>query len=158
MKKIIVFCLLFLIAMFGLKFSRIENKSSVIEIFGEYETVAIVTDENVEIEERKCVKNGKQRIYTYDKSEESLLQEHMIGNELEGIVLHFSLEIDFSYFQQLFKGNLTRASQIENISVYYGYVSSYPKSVIHKGKFVNAQLAKTDNGWVLGFPVILTGF
>ena len=42
--------------------------------------------------------------------------------------------------------------------IYYGYYSNFKDYRYVDGKKINFQLAKTGEGWILGLPLIETGF
>ena len=97
--------------------------------------------------------------YTYFESEElkELLQKINQIEGVKGFNLYFSSDVKYDYFQSQidFVGDL---KEIDEMIVYQGYSKFYSRFVWLDGKKNNVQLAKTTQGWVLGFPVILTGF
>ncbi len=118
-----------------------------------FQSATIVSYENVDCW-AKIVKNGNVNYYTFqnDACEFDKIKNY------EGAVFYFSKETSFNFFEDICSCTFTRASKIENMNVYYGFCTDFSKFVLHENKKVNVQLAEREEGWVLGFPLILTGF
>lgn len=141
---------------FSVKISTNEGFDGVFQLFSAYKEVVIVTKENPQVENFNKLQNGNQFYIKCNKTNCLKVVDQI--EKIDGVVLHFSKETPLKYFQSLLNYDLSIQRNIEKSQVYYGYTSSFDGYVICNQKRVNVQLAKTSNGWVLGVPMILTGF
>ena len=165
MKKMIAFFKLFVVFLLvllfiigfvlGIKGHEFDNKK-VFSKFNDYEKVTIISKEN--FLGQMGIENGEFKYYTYSKFQESETISVLDKGKVEGIVFHFSQDKDFQYFQKAINFNLTSPEDISNIEVCYGYTSLFDRFILIKGKKANVQIAKNDCGWLVGLPMILTGF
>ncbi len=154
MKKIAFFNALILSILIctGMLAMKIFDKKDIFSLCHNYQEVTIVTKQNIDCNGNK-VSNGNLNYYTFDANS---TPKHTF--DAEGIVFYFKLNVPFQYFQKIFGSSLTNPTKVQGREVYYAYHDDFNKYVVHKNKKVNAQLAKTPEGWILGFPLILTGF
>ena len=81
-----------------------------------------------------------------------LLDKETINKMEYGTKIHEILEYsDFNNPNNKYVNNL-----LEKID--RNFINIYKEFEFIDGKKINVQLAKTDDNWVLGFPMILTGF
>ena len=99
----------------------------------------------------------KENTYVSFENKNDLCQ-FLKTEEAEGVVLYFDKSFTINYFLQKLHYNVTSSSTVEKMKVFYGYTNDYDKFVIHDNKKVNVQIAKREEGWVVGFPMILSGF
>ncbi|MBQ8909035.1 MAG: hypothetical protein IJY90_01955 [Clostridia bacterium] len=76
---------------------------------------------------------------------------------LKGLNLYFSNALDLSYFRSKID-YLSDKTIVGDYDIYYGYCNQFEDFKWVDGKKVNVQLAKTADGWIMGIPIILTGF
>lgn len=154
MKKIAFFNAMFLFVLIfvGLFATKIFDNKSIFNLCQNYQKVTIVSHQNIDCSAEK-ISNGNLNYYTFNS--QNLPQQNY---NVEGIVFYFSPQTSIKYFQKLFKSSFTKSTSIQGREVYYGFHTDFNKYVVHKNKKVNAQLAQTSEGWILGFPLILTGF
>ncbi len=128
-----------------------QNKDFLDKIEG-YQSATIVSYEEVDCTGR-IVKNGKLNYYTFQNN-----KEFDKINNYEGVVFYFSKETKLDFFEDICSFAFTQPSKVEDMNVYYGFCPDFSKFVLHENKKVNFQLAEREGDWVLGFPLILTGF
>ena len=102
------------------------------------------------------IQNGNDFYYEFDKN-----QLEVAINDKDHIkcyIFYFFNNLtkkDFNqYFDFIYQGNISE----QNYTIYYGYYSGYSDYEIISGKKVNFQLVQTSTQWILGFPMIMTGF
>lgn len=104
------------------------------------------------------VQNGEQYYYDFDSSDEDKKRlEGIDKNDIEGYVFYYQTDKKLTYFSTHFD-YIYQGKAVENYDVYYGYYSGYNDFRYVTGKKVNFQLVKTDSSWILGFPLIVTGY
>ena len=147
--------ILIIVFVFGFKFqpNKIEN---VIANFSNYQKITLVSKDLVK--EHQHVENGDLHYYTFDSSSIDASFNFLSNYTVEGIVLYFTNKTGIEYFQQKLNYNLSQSRKVGDVDTYYGYLKEFNNFVINQNKKVNVQLAKTNNGWVMGLPLILTGF
>lgn len=164
MNKVIVFfktlvaglgvLIMFAFVIFGLKTNS--DYKNLFKLFERYEKVILVTENNI-MHETKIV-NGEKKYYTYLKNQEGRAIDVLTDLSCEGLVFRFSESLDLEYFKNLFNFNLSDSKEIANLQVYSGYTSLFNRFIFENNKKINVQVAKTNSGWIVGLPVILTGF
>lgn len=152
MRKMIAFLLL---VVGLLAFKEIPKNS--FDCFDKVQAVLVVTDrEQKNID--KLTKNGDDFYYVFeDERAKYILKNLDVFTGIKGINLYFSKEEKVDYFKRKLDF-LSEKSYVEGCEIYYGFFSAYDDFEIVDGKKINVQLAKNDTNWVLGFPVILSGF
>ena len=152
MKRMIAFLLLVV----GLLVFKGTQKDD-FDCFEQVHAVLVVTDgeqENID----KLTKSGDDFYYLFEEERAKYIIKNLdVFDGVKGINLYFSLDKDFEYFKRRLDF-LSSKTQVEGREVYYGFFSGYEDFQFIEGKKINAQLAKTEEYWVLGFPLILTGF
>jgi len=138
---------------FAFKFQN--QNHCVLDKFDFWDKITFVTKSRNDL---NGIKNGNLNYYTYTSKKLNEVEKFLKGNEIEGLTLYFSSQVTLGYFQKKLNYNLTSISKHESLQVYYGFCNEYHDFIIHDGKKVNVQLANNGNGWVLGMPLILTGF
>lgn len=152
MKKMIVFFILIV----SLLFTDYSPKDT-FGIFKEVQSVLIVTSKEAENVD-KLIENGDEFYYLFEGDKApKILEKLELFDDIKGINLYFSCDLDLSYFKTKLD-YMTDKTDVEGSDVYYGYYTGYKEFEFIDGKKINVQLAKTDDNWVLGFPMILTGF
>ena len=104
------------------------------------------------------VQNGEQYYYDFENTEENrVILENIDKNDVEGYVFYYQLDKklkDFtSHFDYIYQGEA-----VGSYDVYYGYYAGYNDFRYVSGKKVNFHLVKTDSSWILGLPLIVTGY
>ena len=152
MKRLIAFILI-IIASFLLLLTKNNNK-----VFDyDYEKVIIVTKNEKLLDDCEKMVNGN-NIYFLVRRDQGDKIKNLDFSYVSGIVLYLNKDIKFDYFNRHFNFTLFGGKTIENRQVFYGYDKNYGDYRIIKNKKVNVQLAKTENEWILGYPLIITGF
>lgn len=141
--------------MICLKF--LQEDSDFLESFSDCERIVLVADINSPLESDKVVYNGKNKHFIYDKSWKTF-NKRVDLSSVKGVVIHYLDDKELCFFEKLFNYSLIYGSAVENCETYYAYTNKYKDFIIVNGKKINAQLAKTESGWILGFPTIITGF
>ena len=146
----------FFILVVSLLFTNYSSKNN-FKTFKEAESVLIVTSQKVEGVDL-LVENGEEFYYLFEGEKTQKIFEKLdLFEGMKGVNLYFSGDLTLSYFQKKLD-YITDKSQVEGSDVYYGYFKGYTGYKLIEGKKINTQLAKVEDGWVLGFPIILTGF
>ena len=150
MKKMIAF--LFLSAFLaGLNNFVIEDISK----FDKFSKALIVSEEDVELQCEK-VQNGQDFYYIFE-NEKDIVQMTEKFEDVKGINLYFDKNISLTYFSNQIN-YFSKGQDVEDMEVYYGYYPGYKDFRFVDGKKINVQLVKTADCWIMGFPLILTGF
>lgn len=163
MKKMIVFfkCLGSLVIIFFILFAFIGMKSFVdkgkmiFQFFSKYNEATLITYDELNFD---SVPNGDFKYYTFSKLEENKMLNIFENCEVDGVMLKFSNEVPFSYFKSVLKSNFYQGGSAEGMDIYYGFYQYYDDYIWVDGKKLNFQLVQKDDGWLLGMPMILTGF
>ena len=153
MKRMIAFFILVLMLL-CVKYLNIDK---IKEIFG-YDRIVVTTNQSYADLSADYIKNGDFYYYKLDKEEGKEFLKNKSRYKIEGISFYFDKKYDLDYFKRIFDNNLTNGSQIENLEVYYGFYKNFDDYKMIDGKKINVQLAKTEEEWVIGMPLILTGF
>lgn len=135
----------FFFAIFSLKLEKVTNVLEIACCFDNFHKATVV-DKNE---------------YISFKDEDELkgyCQNAFNAKNFDGIVLYFDKNCPFEFFLNKLSFNLSSASLIENLKVYYGYTELFNKFVVHDNKKINVQIAQREDCWILGMPLILTGF
>lgn len=141
------------LAMFLLKGGQVNNLS----VFDRVEKVVLVLSEKNE-NFTDALQNGNDFYYTFDKMEAMNILPSLDEMKcLKGVNLYFSKELSLSYFQERLDFLGERKECVE-MDVYYGFYRHYKKFELVDGKKVNVQLVFTGEQWIMGLPIILTGF
>ena len=103
------------------------------------------------------IKNGNDYYYTFDKKQTDELRKIDIC-DIKGLVFYISKQYKIDTFQKKFNFLITNKSKIDEKDAYYGYDKNYHDFRIIDGKKINFQLVKSESNWILGYPIIMTGF
>lgn len=152
MKRLIVFFISTTLVL-SMKFLCNNDFSS----FNNFERMTIVTKNEMEIESENISYSGNQIYYTLNHSQAEKYLENEKKQDIDGYVFYFN-DFDLDAFSKLIGGYMFCSEGVENYKIYYGYYKQYNDFRYVSGKKINFQLVKRDNDWVLGFPLILTGF
>lgn len=153
MKRMIAFFILLLL-LFCVKYIDIDK---IKEIFG-YDRIVVITDCCYADLSNEYIKSGDYFYYKLNKEQGKEFLKTQKKYKVEGISFYFEKNYDLSYFKNMFKSNFLHGMQIENMKVYYGFCKNFNDYKMVEGKKINLQLAQTEEEWVLGIPMILTGF
>ena len=152
MKKMIAFLLCGGLLLAG---KNLPNRS--FDLFENAEKMIVVSEKRIEQFDDEFI-SGNDYYYTFQAKEIeknfSILDEK---DGIKGLNLYFNQEMPLSYFQNKldFLGDETNLGENK---IYYGYYSYYKHFKWIDGKKINVQLVQTAEGWILGMPLILTGF
>lgn len=116
--------------------------------FENYQKVVLVSDEKLG---EDCVQCGNEYFCTFTNDKWKDYQK-----DSRAMIFYFD-EFDFSSFSRDCD-EIYACENIDNIKVYEGYNKTFHKSENVNNKKVNFQLAITENGVILGFPMIVVGF
>ena len=148
MKRMIAFIFI-LFALFGVAVIKV-NMPKVLD----YDRVIIISNKKLNYSN---IKNGNDFYYTFDKNQTKELKEINIC-DIKGMVFYISKQYSIDNFQKQFNFLITNKSKIDEKDVYYGYDKNYHDFRIIDGKKINFQLVKSEDNWILGYPMIMTGF
>ena len=88
---------------------------------------------------------------------ESLIDYEKFGN-IEGLNFYFDKNTPFSFFEDNVDFIYKSDGKVNGYDIYYGYTVKYKDFLNINNKKVNFQLVNTQDEWIMGFPLILTGF
>lgn len=149
MKKMIAF---FIATIFALAMKHFvqDDFSSLLD----FDKMIVVSSEQLSEE---YILSGQDYYNIFTQEEGVSLMDTWEEVDEKGVNLYFSADKTLSYFEQRVE-NLTQTSNVENYSCWQGYYFGYKDFRWINKKKINFQLVKTDEGWIMGFPQILTGF
>lgn len=152
MKRIVVFLFIFMILL-GTKY--FENSS--VKALSNYKKVDIVSSQPLDDFTLK-LKNGDKYIYECLGSNSIKKVNDIInGKYIDGAVFYFN-SFSFNSFQKQVDFIYQSDKQIQNYDIFYGYSREFSNDVKINGKKINFQLVNNNGEWILGVPLILTGF
>ena len=108
-------------------------------------------------ESDKIIQNGNQYYNIFSSNPKDYLKSE-VKNNADGYVFYFDSNNTKEDFEKLLGYDLTSCSEIEDYNCFYGYYNGYKDFRYVNGKKINFQLVLTEEEWILGFPVILTGY
>ncbi len=114
-------------------------------------TKEYLVEENIDV-----IKNGNQ--YIYHLSKDDYINYAQIFDDYDGIVFKYDKKTTFAELENKWKITNFYQSNVEEMTIYYGYTSKYSDFRLINGKKINIQIAFTEYGVMLGLPLILTGF
>ncbi len=152
MKRVIVFIFLIILL---LPLSFIEKKDC---LDFDYEKITVVSEKSNLNLSVNVVKSGKDYYYTVEKESKKIELKDLDFDNVKGIVLYISKKYSIDYFKKIFNYNISYSKIIEEKNIYTGYYKDYDDYRIVDGKKIIFQLVEYKNKWILGFPLILTGF
>ena len=150
MKKMIALIFV-IVTLFALNLSFSDDKSI------DFESVVIVST-NSDLDIGEFVQNGSDYYYKLNKQEGTKTLKTLAPNCVKGLVYYVSNKYNLEYFKNKFNFYLSDSSLIEERTVYYGYDSSFKDFNYINGKKINVQLVNDGSQWIVGYPLILTGF
>jgi len=149
MKKMIAFFMTAICAMV-VKYFTVDDFAS----FLDFEKMVVVCQQKLSEE---FVQNGEDYYNVFrDKKAQNILAEWE-SIDAKGVNLYFSLEKDLEYFSQRVE-NMQQVSDIDDNCCWQGYYGGFKDFRYINKKKINFQLVQTDEGWIMGFPYIITGF
>ena len=152
MRRLIAF-FMFVGALFGLKSIEVDDFS----ILENYEKMVMVSSVKYD-DFDDYIKNGNDYYYSFKKEDANSLIKSLNKIDYSGLNFYFEKDTGFDYFCKIFNNSIKKASNNQEYNVFYGYYDGYNEFNMIDGKKINFQLVQTDTQWILGFPMILTGF
>ena len=152
MKRVIAFLLLVGV-LFGFTFLREDE----ISVFANCEKIVMVSSVQYDSFEN-YVENGDCYYYKIEKDKSEEFIKNIKKYDYSGLSFYYDKNINFEYFSKYFNNLTKNASKIDNYCCFYGYYPYFNNYKIIDGKKINVQLVQTDMEWILGFPLILTGY
>ncbi len=152
MKRMVAFIFIIL-AFFGVGLFKNDSLD-----INDYERVVIVSKLDDLTNKGSKVQNGEDYYYYLNYQEGESVRKNLSSYQISGIIFYLSKEYSFNSFNKKFDYTLSAKSIVEDNDVYYGYDKDYSDFRLVGGKKINLQLVKSDNNWILGYPMILTGF
>ena len=157
MKKLIA--LIFLSLMFtGVKFYH----SGDFDTLKGYDKVVIVCEklkaekiENIGFDQQ--IESGND-IYFIFKNKSFNDLKAKFKNDFKGVNLYFNNSFSLKDFENMLNLTFSENYKIDSYQVYSSFYEGFLDFKIVNGKKINVQLVKTQQNWVLGFPLIITGF
>ncbi len=152
MKKLIAFFII-AIFLFAASYLKIDDFS----LFQDYTHVVIISSKPYSQLEMQA-QNGEQYYYDFNNTAEDKKRMEIIDkNNIDGYVFYYQLDKELDDFMTCFDF-IYQGKTIDTYKVYYGYYSGYNDFCYVSGKKINFQLVKNENSWLLGFPLIITGY
>ena len=152
MKRVIVFFFVVILLIFFAYFKQ-DNFP-----FSDCNKLVVVTSEEYQEIDVQPIKNGNEYYYVLAGDEIVFFKNNMSQFKYKGLSLYYDNSYDLDFFKKEFKTQLSNPSRVENYEIYYGYYDNYKDYNIIDGKKINLQLVYTQNEWIVGFPLILTGY
>lgn len=109
------------------------------------------------IENKVNIPSGENFYVKYDKIEINEMINLINTPDIKGFNLYFSNNVSLDFFKSGIE-YISDCSFVEDNQIYYGYCNKYKDFCWVEGKKVNVQIIKNPTGWILGFPLVLTGF
>ena len=125
------------------------------EIISSYNKLVIVSSNYVEEYKDNAIESGGKYYYFFDAENE--FDYEKFGN-IEGLNFYFDKNTPFSFFVYNVDFIYKSEGEINGYDIYYGYTVKYKDFLNINNKKVNFQLVITQDEWIMGFPLILTGF
>ena len=122
-----------------------------------YEKFVVVTKNENLLKDCEKIVNGDNVYFIVEKEQKDKVENLNFSDTL-GVVFYFNKNIKFNNFNRRFNYSLSGGKSIEGRQVFYGYDKNYSDFRLIENKKVNVQLVRTENEWILGYPLILTGF
>lgn len=152
MKKLIAFFVI-IVLLVSIKFFKTND----LFIFQDYSSMVIVTDklyDNLNLQ----IQNGEHFYYNFNNNKEDHLKIKSINSDdIVSYVFYFNNNKRIEDFANIFD-YIYQGESVEDYLIYYGYYANYNNFRYVSGKKVNFQLVKTAYSWILGFPLIVTGY
>lgn len=151
MKRLIAFIFVVVLIIFVGYYNDSEES-----MFDLCDGILIITSKPVE--NKKFYSSGGDFYSTFDVEEsQSILKNLNRINGLKGVNLYFDGKIPFSYFSDKIT-YLKQTKDVGEYKVFEGYTTFFDKFNWIDNKKINVQLVQTQDQWILGVPLILTGF
>ena len=149
MKRMIgFFIMIILLLLVG--FIKEDNFSA----FYSFSKMTLVTTEKLDSMTEPII-SGNQYYYTFENTNENI--KLLEDNSFDCYIFYFDIELSanklMKNFDYIYQGGST-----QDYLIYYGYYSNFKDYRYVDGKKINFQLAKTAEDWILGLPLIETGF
>lgn len=148
MKRIIAFLFIGM-TLIGLK----EIKVDKFDFLNNFDSMIVICENKIDGIDN-FVQNGNQYYYTFNANQKNILNEI----EYEGVVFKFKNDFNLENFKNYVDFISQSNKELQGYEIYYGYYSGYNDFRFIDGKKINFQLAYHDSTWILGFPLIMTGF
>lgn len=153
MKKMIAFFIL-IVFLVGLSVFKSNN----FDLLKGYEKIIVVSENVYSKLDENPIKNGNQYIHSLEKEKGKYFLNNIDKFDILGLSFYFNNNFKLSQFNKEFDYTLSNPSILEEYKIYYGYYEKYDDYRLIDGKKINVQLVETQNEWIVGFPLILTGF
>ena len=150
MKKMIGFFLIIALLIGASVLNGVNN-----EIISSYNKIAIVSSNYVKDYKDNAIESGGKYYYFFDNV--SLIDYEKFGN-IEGLNFYFDKITPFSFFEDNVDFIYKSDGKVNGYDIYYGYTVKYKDFLNINNKKINFQLVNTQDEWIMGFPLILTGF
>lgn len=121
--------------------------------FLEFDNMVVVSSEKLSDD---YVQNGEEYYSVFKQSEGLSIIENWENVVAKGVNLYF-VDKNFEYFAKRVE-NIQKIGDIEGQPCWQGYYSGFKDFRYINKKKINFQLVQTNEGWIMGFPYILTGF
>ena len=139
----------FVVAALMLGFAA-EKQDSFIPIQG-FTKMVLVTENPLD-DNLNFIKNGNDYYYLFENAPDAINLA-----DAKGLVFYYHSSFDLDYFKKQMS-YLTRGGDVGGYECYYGYNASYGDFRLIDGRKINAQLVFNGEEWLLGYPLILTGY
>lgn len=116
-----------------------------------YSKMILVTDSQIPNKEN-FIKNGNDFYYLFENDD-----VNVDFATAKGLVFYYNANFTLDYFKNHLS-YLMRGGDVVGYQCYYGFAADYNDYRLVNGKKINVQLVFTGDEWLLGFPLILTGF
>lgn len=148
MKKMIAFFMASICALVVKYFTEDDFSS-----FLDFDKMVVVSTEKLS---EDYVQSGEDYYSVFQSSDGLSVIKHWENIRAKGVNLYF-VDKEFDYFVQRVE-NLQKAADVEGQPCWQGYYGGFKDFRYINKKKINFQLVQTNDGWIMGFPYILTGF
>lgn len=120
------------------------------------EKVAVVSTQALQLENAGIIQNGGQNIYSL--SVEDYLRQKDLIKDYDGLVFFYPQGTSFEKLKDIWQISWHYKSKMEQMQIVYAFSPLVEDFVFLSGKKVNLQIAWSQDGVMVGLPLILTGF
>lgn len=153
MKKFALFMLV-LLCLVPTAFSKVDTNP--LFYLDGVEKVCFVSERNLQSDDVESVQSGD-LFFNYCSLETARENFKSFKLKLKGLQFYFE-NFDAEKILKQLKCEVLTTTEIEGMKVLCGFTPYYDDNILLNNHKVNVQIAQTENGVVVGFPLILTGY
>lgn len=133
-------------------------KTDDFKVFAGYEKVVVVCDEKyLDLDDNPII-SGNDFYHCISGEKASHFFKNIKSYKYKGLSFYFDKSYSIEDFNKLFNNTLMASAIKGEYTIYYGYYEDFKDFRMIDGKRINVQLADVEDNWIVGMPLILTGF